>query len=190
MLQKQARLFYKIQANKMKTKEFSETMLQTGFELVDYEPGHAIEILCGGAKEPDLVLDETNLKFVNERNEKGPCSTALFDGRPVSCGGFTLIWPGMAEAWMLFADDIFRYPIDPQVVKKWIYEKIDEYEILRLQAPLIADFAKGIKYARWLGFRPDGWPDVPDGVVMKKYHRDGKDAIMYSIITKGDRRCP
>jgi len=155
-----------------------ETIQNTGFELVEYSPAHAIEILTNGARQPEIVLDEASCKFVNEIAGKGPCATGLFDGKPVSCGGFQISWPGMAEVWALNVSDIGKYPIDPQIAKKWIYEKIAEYHIVRLQTPLKKGFPAGVKYTEWLGFEYEA--------TLKKYHRDGTDALMYIIITEGD----
>ncbi len=146
------------------------------FELVEYLPEHAIEVITAGAKEPGLVLNELTEGWARVMGEKGPAVTGMFDGRPVSCGGIWLCWPGVGEHWMANRFDIGKYHIDPQHAKKWMYEKIDEYKIWRLQTPLRSDFPVGERYAKWLGGKYEAR--------LENYHTDGTDALMYTIITK------
>lgn len=153
-----------------------ETMVQAVFETVDYEPAHAIEILTCRAKEPKLELNEQTIAWANMMGDKGPCMTGLFDGKPVSCGGIWILWPGVGEQWMLNVDDIGNYHIDPQIAKDWMYEKIDEHRLWRLQTPLRSDFPAGVEYSKWLGFKFEAR--------LECYHTDGTDALMYKIITR------
>ncbi len=146
------------------------------FELVDYKPEHAIEIITLGAKEPELVLSELTEEWAKTMGDHGPCSTGMFDGKPVSCAGVWLCWPGVGEQWMANLKNIGDYHIDPQIGKGWMYEKIDEYKLWRLQAPLRSDFPVGEDYMRWLGFEYEAR--------LENYHPDGTDALMYKIITK------
>ena len=146
------------------------------FKLVEYKPDHAIEIIKAGAVEPDLALDDGSLEFVNSVQTKGPCITGMYDGRPVSCGGIQLMWPGTAEAWFLNIFNIGDYHIDPQIAKGWIRDRIDENKIGRLQTPLKSNFVEGEVYAKWLGFEFEA--------VLEEYHKDGSDARMYKIITR------
>lgn len=153
-----------------------ETATKQGFKLVDYEPEHAIEILTRGAKEPKLVLDEQTKAWAQMMGGKGPCMTGMFDGKPVSCGGIWIMWPGVGEQWMINAADIGNYHIDPQIAKEWMYAKIDKYKIWRLQTPLRSDFPAGVEYSQWLGFKFEAR--------LEGYHTDGSDALMYKIITE------
>lgn len=153
-----------------------ETITKQGFELVDYEPQHAIEILTAGASEPKLELDEQTAGWANIMGDKGPCVTGLFDGKPVSCGGIWIMWPGVGEQWMINVHDIHKYHIDPQKAKEWMYEKIHEYKLWRLQTPLRSDFPAGVEYSKWLGFEFEAR--------LEGYHSDGSDALMHKIITE------
>lgn len=153
-----------------------ETTVETKFEIVDYEPAHAIEILTDRAKEPKLELNEQTIAWANMMGDKGPCRTGLFNGKPVSCGGIWILWPGVGEQWMLNIHNIGDYHIDPQIAKSWMYEKIDEHRLWRLQTPLRSDFPDGVIYTEWLGFKFEAR--------LEGYHTDGSDALMYKIITK------
>ncbi len=92
------------------------------FELVDYQPEHAVEILTGGAREPHLSLDETTRKWAQMMGAKGPCCSGMLDARVVGCGGIWILWPGVGEQWALNVKDIGDCHIDPQIAKDWMYE--------------------------------------------------------------------
>ena len=154
----------------------TETAIKAGFELVKYEPEHAIEILTTGAKEPKLELNEQTKAWANMMGDKGPCVTGMFDGKPVSCAGIWILYPGVGELWMLNVDEIGKYHIDPQIGRDWMYARIDEYKIWRLQTPLRSDFPTGVEYSKWLGFKFEA--------KLEGYHSDGSDALMYKIMTE------
>ncbi len=154
----------------------TETAIKTGFELVNYEPQHAVSILTAGAKEPKLVLDDQTRAWSDMMCDKGPCVTGMFDGKPVSCGGIWILWPGVGEQWMVNVDDIGKYHIDPQKAKDWMYSKIDKFRIWRLQTPLRSDFPSAVQYTEWLGFKFE--------TKLEGYHSDGSDALMYKIMTE------
>ncbi len=146
------------------------------FELVDYKPEHAVEVIGAGAKEPGLEINEITSGWAKVMGEKGPAVTGMFDGKPVSCGGIWLCWPGVGEQWMVNRFDIGKFHIDPAIAKSWMYEKIDEYKLWRLQTPLRSDFKDGVQYSTWLGFEYEA--------TLENYHTDGTDALMYKMITK------
>lgn len=151
-------------------------------ELIDYKPEHAEQIEKFGAKEKGVDDSVLPGGWAELLSKSLVAKTGMLDGRIIACGGLFLVWPGVAEAWITFVHDVGNLHIDPRIVGQQLYKWMDKYNLVRIQAPLRADWEAGIKYARWLGFRPDGWPDVPEGVRMRKYHYDGMDAIMYSIV--------
>ena len=152
-------------------------------ELIDYLPEHAIEIDGVGAVDAEIKQKaELPKGWADLLSNSLVAKTAVFDGRVIGCGGLFLLWPGVAEAWATYVKDVGSLNIYPRIIKDLIHEWMAEHNLTRVQAPLRADWEVGIKYAQWLGFRPDGWPDVPEGVRMEKYHHDGTDAIMHSII--------
>jgi hypothetical protein len=152
------------------------TINKTGFELVDYLPQHALQILAGDVTEPGLVLDDQAVQFAHDAAGNGPCTTGMFDGKPVSCGGFETIRRGFAEIWMINVSDIGRYHIDPRAAKQWIYDEIARLKFWRVQTPLRTGYRAGELYVKWLGFRFEAR--------LECYHVDGSDALMYTIITR------
>ena len=152
------------------------------FELIGYKPEHAREIDSFGSKEKGLGNSLLPGDWAELLSKSLAASTGVFNGRIVGCGGLFELWPGVAEAWATFVHDVGSLHIDPRIVGAQLHKWMDEHNLVRVHAPIRADWEAGIKYVRWLGFRPDGWPDVSEGVRMEKYHYDGMAAIMYSII--------
>lgn len=146
------------------------------FQLIEYKPEHAIEILEAGAREKGLVLCPDTIDFANTALDRGPCITAQFEGKIVGCSGIEIAYPGFGEMSAIYVDDVGKYHINPSFAKNWMLRKIEAHRLVRLQAPLRSDFPDGELYAEWIGFKFE--------CRLECYHRDGSDALMYSIINK------
>ena len=146
------------------------------FELIKYEPSHAIEILRNGAKEPGMAATEQHERWAQQMFDNGPAVTGLFDGKVVACGGIWILGKGRGEQWALYAEDIGSYHIDPTLARDWMMEQIKTNKLWRLQTPLKSDYPEGVVYAKWMGFEFEA--------TLKGYRDDGADAIMYTIINK------
>lgn len=153
-----------------------ETMTKTEFELIDYLPAHAIDIIVQGAREPGLEVNKQTIDWAGQMLLHGPCTTGIYNDRIVACGGIWINWPGVGEQWALNVLDIGDCHIDPQKAKQWMYDHIDEHKLWRLQVPARSDFPEAEKYLQWLGFTLE--------TRLEKYHTDGTDALMYKIITE------
>lgn len=148
------------------------------FELIDYKPEHAMEI-AANAVEPNLKFMDTgkNDAWAIELG-KHPANTMVYNGRVVACGGIVILVPEhRAEAWIMLVEDIGTLHIDPKIARDRLYDWIVENKIIRLEAPLRADFEAGIKYAKYLGFKYEA--------TLKQYHPDGTDAAMHTIVRGG-----
>ena len=139
-----------------------------------YQAADALEILKGQAKQPGAALDEMSEKLAVANEDNGPSVTFLADGNVIGCAGLTICWPGMSEAWMLCVKDIYKHPMVARVAKRQLITWADQYNLVRIQAPLRDDFMDGITFANWLGFSCEGR--------MRKFHPDGCDALLHSII--------
>ena len=149
-------------------------------EIVEYKASHALSIISEGAKEPSLVMSE-NVKvwaetFVNIK----PSVAGIYKGKPVGCGGLAIKWPGVAEAWCLFAKSTAQLPLKVRIdfaliVKALLMRWMDEYKLVRVQAPMRSDFPLGEKFVKTLGF-------VQESNLMAKYHPDGTSAVLFALV--------
>ena len=144
-------------------------------DIRPYKAADAIEILSGNAKQPGLELDALTVKWAQEKETKGPAITGTVEGRIIGCAGLEIPWPRFAEGWCIFIDDIDKYALPMArkarpILKGWI----KEFDLIRVQAPMRADFEAGLRFVDWLGLKLEAR--------LKKYHPDACDALMYSIV--------
>lgn len=143
-------------------------------DLIPYEPQHAVDLM----RIPTMQsCDATpiNIDWATQMKNAGPCISGCIDGKVVACSGISIFWEGVGEMWALFADDIGTAHLGQQpkeLIKRWM----KEYNLVRVQAPLIADFRAGIAYARRIGFKFE--------TKLKWYHPGKVDALMYVIMGK------
>ena len=95
-------------------------------------------------------------KWLKLNESEGPGYTMIFEGEIVGCGGVRIFWKGGGEAWFLAKKDIGELHIDPQIAKDQLYKMIKEHNIIRVEASPRADWAPGLSYVRWLGFKIEG----------------------------------
>jgi hypothetical protein len=117
-------------------------------------------------------------KWLKLNESEGPGFTAIYKDEIVACGGVRIFWKGCGEAWFLTKNGIGSYHIDPQIVKDQMNKIIVEHELIRVQATPRTDWAPGLSYVRWLGFKIEG--------KMRKYLPDANgqlvDCYMMSIV--------
>ena len=144
-------------------------------ELRKYCAADAIELISRKAKQPSLVLDLQVQGWAKLKETRGPALTSIWNGTIASCGGLEIVWPGVAEAWFIVceADKMCNISV-AAATKEKLDDWIKEYELVRVQSPLRADFPQGVRFAKWLGFEYES--------IMPKYHPDGCTAWMYSRI--------
>ncbi|KKN28061.1 hypothetical protein LCGC14_0858120 [marine sediment metagenome] len=150
-------------------------------ELIPYKAEHAIEVIANRAQQPGLKITGLIEQWAKHK-ESVISKTVILGNKIIGCGGIEICWPGMAEAWAVSVYNLSDYLVNPRKVKHQLHAWIKEHNLIRVQAPMRTDFPVGIRFAEFLGFKPDGWPEVPKGVLMENYHPDGVSAIMYSII--------
>jgi hypothetical protein len=103
----------------------------------------------------------------------GPAGTGLVDGKVAGCGGVVLLWPGVGEAWSVWAPWAANYRKYMLLYcRQFIGQTMDRHKLHRIQATLRADLPES--WLRHLGFVPEGR--------MRKYGPDGCDSTKWAII--------
>tara|TARA_B100000214_G_scaffold159181_1_gene114291 strand:+ start:2414 stop:2863 length:450 start_codon:yes stop_codon:yes gene_type:complete len=145
--------------------------------IVPFEDKHAQQILDAGLNSKILELKPEHRKYAYYLKEVGMSYTGLVDGKPIAAGGVFPLWDGVAEGWVLASKEIFKYPL---FLSKNI-KNITEYLIInnkikRLQTSVKADCEMALRFASWLGLKPEG--------KMIGYGPDGSDYMRYARIIK------
>lgn len=144
--------------------------------LRQYKAADMMSVLAQGARQPGMPHHTTVAELAKLKESKGPAVTAVIEERVVGCAGLEIPWPGVAEIWCVFVDDIDRYTMQlGKVIRPLIRQWREEHNLVRIQTPLRVDFPEGIRLAQWAGFKLEGKP-------MRKYHPDHSDALMYVMV--------
>tara|TARA_E500000331_G_scaffold30829_1_gene25879 strand:+ start:2501 stop:2953 length:453 start_codon:yes stop_codon:yes gene_type:complete len=145
--------------------------------IVPFENKHAEEILASGLNSEALELRPEHKKYAYYLKEVGMSFTGLVNNKPIAAGGVFPLWDGVAEGWVLATKDIFNYPIFcAKHIKKRTEIIIKTNHIKRLQTSVKADCEIALRFAGWLGLKPEG--------LMKGYGPDGSDFMRYARIIK------
>ena len=145
--------------------------------IVPFENKHAEQILEQGLNSEFLELKPEHKKYAFFLKEVGMSFTGLVNNRPIAAGGVFHLWDGVAEGWVLATKEIYKYPVFcAKHIKKRTEMLIKNNNIKRLQTSVKADCEMAIRFAKWLGLKPEG--------VMKSYGPAGEDFIRFARIER------
>ena len=103
----------------------------------------------------------------------GNACTALLDGKVACCFGFQLLWPGVAEAWMLTSNQINTKAVSLTRSAGRYFDHIATKQVLkRLQITVNAQHDLAMRWAVALRFTQEG--------IMRNYGADGSDHVMFA----------
>jgi hypothetical protein len=134
------------------------------YDIVQCEPKHAL-----------LFTEDT--ESIEANCLEGLSFTALCHGQPIACAGIRPLWPGVAEAWLLFGPEVKDHTIFIfKSTKRYLTDLVAKNNLWRLQAYCRTDFPEAINFLHHMGFKVEG--------KARKYNPDGTDAYFLSIITE------
>jgi len=146
--------------------------------IIDFKPEHyrEIEEIYSEPKLTDILFGQAD--EMEAVAKAGPCWTLITDdGRVIGCVGMTMLWQGVGQAWAVFSPLVKEYGIAvSRAVKRMISHGFDEYGLDRLQAIVLPEEDRNIKWARFLGFEEEG---IARELVY------GKDFLVMSIVRRG-----
>ncbi len=145
--------------------------------MVPYEPRHAVDIVLRRHESGVRNLPEFE-KWAEAAASLGPAWSAVGeDGTVYGCGGLKIMWPGVAESWILLFDGIeengFRQEVYLQVVKLMI-RVVNDFNLHRIQAHCKTDYPLNMKFLENMGFKREG--------IMRKFGFDKSDHYMYAWV--------
>ena len=101
---------------------------------------------------------------------KGPAWTLFHLEKIIASAGFYIMWPGVAEAWLMTTPLVYQYPVSFIKGTKEVFRRIDTIGLKRIQATVKSEDRRAVKYLEHLGFKIEGF--------MPKYGPDGSDHFM------------
>lgn len=146
-----------------------------GFRLIPFAPEHV------GLMRLRSVEHDYRERFAREtmaaleaRPRQGPCFTALLHGSPIACFGLVLMWPGVAEAWLLTDEAIKDYALPfTRAARKFFACAEQSFRLHRTQITCDTRFEGAVEWAQAVGFR-----------VEARLHRYGPDGTDHILLTR------
>jgi len=133
-----------------------------------FKQEHADAIVAYGMNDKLMEVDASYKEHRICQADKGNAYTLFVNKEPIVAGGIIVLWQGVAEGWVMANQNIFEVKF---LACKEIKRRTDilckKNNIKRLQTTVKYDFNQGIRFASWLGLKPEG--------IMRKYGPDGSD---------------
>lgn len=141
-------------------------------KIVTLESNHLDEIV---GTLPPMLGELESLKKV--ATVDGYAFSGLIGEKVIGCAGILPIWPGVGEAWVVI-------PMLPlgllrqvcRVTRDLLPDIMADKNLHRVQASVPRNFPAALKFARILGFRPEG--------LMQAYGIDQTDYERFAIVRK------
>jgi len=144
------------------------------FELEDIKPEHFDEITSQSSQIYYKEVLEKNPKHKYLVCQHSIGKTGRLDGVIIGICGITQITSYMGEGWAYFADIMPKGSIKViKEIRKFIQA---QKHIRRIQCTVDIQNFNALKYARVLGFKPEG--------ILKAYGPNGHDHVMFTIINR------
>ena len=134
----------------------------------EFKQEHADEIISYGMNNKLMEVDASYKEHRICQADKGNAYTLFVDKKPIVAGGIIILWQGVAEGWVMASQTIYDVKF---LACKEIKRRTDilckKNNVKRLQTTVKYDFKTGIRFASWLGLKPEG--------KMESYGPDGSD---------------
>lgn len=144
-------------------------------EIIKYKPEHMIKLCKSTLVEGGIDNPADVEKWANSRFKDGPAYTGMYNGRIVGCGGVSIYWAGVGQAWAVFPKWVTIFKREAYCyIKKGLNIIITEYDMRRIEATWRTDYPDKMHWLEHLGFQREG--------LLRKYCPDGCDAWMYAYI--------
>jgi len=144
-------------------------------EIIKFQPEHMIELYKSGFVEGGLGTIDQEICWANARAAGGPAYTGKYEGKVIGCGGVSLYWPGVGQAWAVYPNWVTKFKREAfAYTKKGLDIILTDHEIWRVEAYCRADYAKYGRFLEHLGFRRI--------CEISKFCPDKKNAYLYEIV--------
>lgn len=127
-------------------------------------------------KEKDAIftLPDAYSRFENMAAASVQAATFIQDGRIIFCAGFTILWGGVADLWMVPSVYVRENPLAfYRTVRGYLKVLPETFKLHRIQTTSYND-AFHEKWMTKLGFQKEG--------VMRQYRHDKSDMVMYGRV--------
>ena len=133
-----------------------------------FKEEHADQIVSFGMNHKLMEVDASYKENRICTADKGNAYTLFVNKKPVVAGGIVILWEGVAEGWVMANQNIYDIKfLACREIKVRTDLLCKRNRVKRLQTTVKYDFSTGIRFATWLGLKPEG--------IMRHYGPDGSD---------------
>lgn len=148
-----------------------------GLEIVPFEPQHLEQLQFRDFEARELALLGDWRPRAEFYRRAGPAWTGFYNGQIIGCCGLLLLWPGVAEAWLVTGELCNQYRLSfHRAVKRGLAQVCRDLGLWRLQAAVHKEHYVSRLWVERLGFAFEGF--------MPRYGPDGADYVRFGRLTK------
>lgn len=144
-------------------------------QIVEFHPKH-FEVMEVRPEEKNAIfaLPDAYERFERVAASSVQAATFIHDGRILFCAGFTILWCGVADFWMVPSVYAKSYPfLFYRIARRYLKVLPQTFRLHRMQTTSYDDpFHE--KWMRKLGFEKEG--------VMRQYLQNKTNMVMYGRI--------
>ena len=145
--------------------------------IIPFEPEHLDNIDYRIFDKDSISRWPDILKYINQLPSFGPCYTGLINDEIIGAGGLIILWPGVAEAWLLTGNLTNKFSLSfHKTITKGLRLLIDSMGLHRVQAVVYQYNDIAIKWIERLGFVCEG--------LMEGYGPDQSNFWRYALIKR------
>lgn len=147
---------------------------QITVEVVKFHPKHLELIQMRVLETESIFHGDAYDRMDKAAKESVQAGTFLYDGRVLFCAGFSQLWPGVLEIWMIPSVHIKSAPfLVAKTVKRYIDAIARDFKAHRIQTTTYADAAH-TRWMEFLGFKCEG--------TLEKYTHDKKSMLVFARV--------
>jgi len=147
----------------------------TTIEVVPFHPKH-LEVMDLRDLEKNTIFKLENIyELVDQAHRASVESgTFMFDGRLLFCAGFTQLWAGVADGWIIPSRYAAEAPmVYTRYMKRYLDSLMTSFKLHRFQTVAVEDKPHR-RWMKFLGFKPEG--------LMEKYTTDRRDFRLHARV--------
>lgn len=114
--------------------------------------------------------------YAVELERGGPAYTGLVHEKVIACAGVRVMWPGVGGAWVAVGEDATPYTLWlTKIVKRVLADIIRTQKLHRVEAQVLADNERNLRWMKALGFQREGG-------VARAYTSDQRDMVRFELV--------
>lgn len=141
-------------------------------DIIEFQPSHLFEMDLRANEAEFLYLPDGRARAQGIYENSFQAMTVIVDGIILCSAGFSILWPGVGDGWIMPSIHVAKYPkIFCRLIRSYIETLIKTFNFHRFQTTSFHDKFHE-RWMEWLGFKREG--------IMEQFTHDKKSHCMYA----------